>query len=326
MTHNPPDGELPPVVYTPTAVSKLTVSQISYLEATRAQAYEIMGGESGIFRPARPGNVVVVLGLSANWKTGFIVSELRREAARLDPAGDEACLYITWEDSVEETGILDVANETRLDVGDIVSGNVKDWDAIKRAAVRRGTLPLYVIGHSLANRKARARITMTDVAKAVYAIEDRLGIRFKLVGLDYLQIIPPDIARERQDKRIIVDENAQRIKDMSLALGCVTLMGCQAKQDLMERSWKLPRMNDGMETSGIMHVGNIIVGLWRPQTTDPNQVIGDPPFKVHPDMLIVGNAKQRRGETGDVAIMNVDFATNTLRGKMDMTTINLNED
>ena len=179
------------ITYTPIEVSALTIAQIEELENTKAQAIELFGGVTGLFGPARPGNVITILGLSGNWKTGAMVNEVRREAQRLDPVGNECCLYVTWEDAVEELGILDVANETRIDIADLMRGDVPDWDAIKRAAVKRGTLPVYIIGHSLRNRKRRDVITMDDVAKAVYMLEDKLSLKVKLAALDYLQIIPP---------------------------------------------------------------------------------------------------------------------------------------
>lgn len=320
-------GEMsePTILYRPQVVSDLTVKEIEFLQNTRAQAIDVFGGVTGLFNPARPGNVVTFLGLSGNWKTGAMISEVRREAARLDPAGDEICLYVTWEDAVEELGILDVANETRLDVGAIIRGEVADWNAVKRAAVKRGTLPVYIIGHSLQSRKKRETLTMDDVAKAVYWLEDELKQRVKLAALDYLQIIPPGAGMVGQPKRIWVDDNAQRVKNMALALGCPVYMGCQAKQDVMERDYKLPRMNDGMETAGIMHVSNTIVSLWRPQTTDAGGSVGNPPMNVVPNLMVVGNAKQRKGETGEVAYLNVDFSTNTVLGKMDVQSIRLDD-
>lgn len=314
------------IVYRPQDVSALTVKEIEFLENTKHLAIEIFGGATGLFNPARPGNVVTFMGLSGNWKTGAMISEVRREAQRLDPAGDECCLYVTWEDAVEELGILDVANESRLDVGKIIRGEVSDWGAVKRAAVKRGTLPVYIIGHSLQSRKKRQTLTMDDVAQAVFWMEDNLHLKVKLAALDYLQIIPADPKLASQPKRIWVDDNTQRIKNMALALGAPVFMGCQAKQEVMERDWKLPRMNDGMESAGIMHTSNTIVGLWRPQTTDANGSIGNPPMNVIPNLMVVGNAKQRKGETGDIEYLNVDFATNTVLGKMDINSINLNED
>lgn len=316
---------LPAILYRPADVSQLTLQTIEEFESNKAARVPLTPIDeiNSTLKAARPGELITIVALSSNWKTGFMQCALRNEAARLDPAGNECVLYVTYEVSIEECGMLDVANEARIDVGDIIDGNIQDWSAIKSAAIRRGAMPIYVIGNSIARRKERAKLTMTDVSKAAYIMENTLGLRIKLAAVDYLQIIPAEGARSSDERRIQVAANTQRCKDMAFALGCPVMIGCQAKQELYDRDWKLPRMNDGMETSGIMHITDKMIGLWRPWVTDPGGMIGEPEFKVTEDMLIVGVPKQRFGEVGKWWPLNVDFSRNEIRGLIDMKLLEL---
>ncbi len=316
----PPEPQT--IVYTPGEVSNLTLQAIEYRQSTRDRGVTLgVDAVDKVLKPMRPGELVSVIALSSNWKTGLMQYVARRAAEALDPAGDECVLYITWEIAVEEAGLLDLANATGIDIGEIADGNIKDWDALKRAAIKRGTLPIVVIGHSLARRKARPALNMTNVALAIRWLEDKLNLRVRLACLDYLQRIEWE---GEGDPRIQYTRNVQRCKDMALAIGAPVMLGVQAKQELMDRQWKLPRMNDGMETSAIMHASDKIIGLWRPIVTEgPDSTIGEGASRmtVTDSLLLMGISKQRFGRVGDWWPLSVDFARNQIRGVMEPTTI-----
>jgi replicative DNA helicase len=305
------------LVYTPGEVSSLTLEAIEDRRSTRDRGVLIgVDAVDRVLKPMRPGELVSVIALSSNWKTGLMQHLARRTAATLPGTGNECVLYVTWEIAVEEAGLLDLANATGLDIGDVAEGNVADWDKLKRAAVARGALPIVVIGHSLKRRKSRPMMTMTNVALAVRWLEDHLGLRVRLACLDYLQRIEWE---GEGDPRIQYSRNVQRCKDMALSLGAPVVLGCQAKQEVMDRNWKLPRMNDGMETASVMHASDKIIGLWRPVVTDgPGATIGQSPaIDVTDDLLLLGISKQRFGRVGDWWALNVDFAQNRIRGVME---------
>lgn len=309
------------IVYTPAEVSTLTLQAIEYRQSTLDRGVTLgIDQVDKVLKPFRPGELVSIIALSSNWKTGLMQYVARRTAEALDPTGDECVLYITWEVAVEEAGLLDLANATGIDIGEIADGNVTDWDKLKRAAVKRGTLPVVVIGHSLARRKARPALNLTNVGAAVRWLEDNLKLKVRLACLDYLQRIEWEGEGE---PRIQYTRNVQRCKDMALAIGAPVMLGCQAKQELMDRSWKLPRMNDGMETSAIMHASDKIIGLWRPLVTEgPDSTIGEGASRmmVNDDLLLLGISKQRFGRVGDWWPLSVDFARNQVRGVMEPVT------
>lgn len=312
------------IVYTPGQVSALTLEAIEARQRTRDRGVSLgVPAVDKVFKPMRPGELVTVIALSSNWKSGLMQHLARRTAAGLDGAGDECVLYVNWENAVEETGLLDLANATGVDLGELADGNVADWDQLKGAAVRRGATPIFVIGHSLERRKARPVMTMSAVAQAVLWLEDHLKLRVRLACLDYLQRIEWEGEGEARHQ---YSRMVQRAKDMALALGAPVVLGCQAKQEIMERAWKLPRMNDGMETSAIMHASDKIISLWRPAVTDGIGVtIGRAPndLPVTDDLLLLGLPKQRYGEAGAWWPLSVDFARNQIKGLVDYRTVHL---
>jgi len=106
----------------------------------------------------------------------------------------------------------------------------------------------------------------------------------------------PDI---RDNRRLQVFDSMNRAKDMALALGCPVLLGCQAKRDVLERDWKLPRMSDGEETSNIEHTTDKMLSFWYPKMSEPlGEMLGKTGIVVTEDLMICSLAKQRYGPAG----------------------------
>lgn len=307
------------LIYRPQDVSALTVAEIEYREKTKNSGVPVRlsGGPEKIINPMRGGELITVLGLSSNGKT-WLMNHLARETAKtLDPAGNDIVLYVSWEEAVEDIGITDIANSLKVDLTDIAHGNVKDWQAVKSAAVKRGSLPIYVLGHSMERRKSRPKLSMTNVALAVRKLEEEYGFRIRLTVLDYLQ----RIEREGDDEsRLQFSRNVDRAKDMAFATGAPVVLGCQAKQEVMSRDWKLPQMNDGMETSNTMHSSDKIFSVWRPYITDGAGAVicKEPYIEATPDLLMLGLPKQKRGDAGMWWPLTGDPKTNTIYGEADL--------
>lgn len=314
MTNTPPAD----IVYTPAEVSRLTLEAVETRERTKEVGIRLgISVVDDVFLPMRPGELITVLALSSNFKTGLMQHVARKTAAQLDPEGNECVIYVTWEVAVEELGMIDLANATQLDISDLAQGKIKDWDSLKRAAIKRGTQPIYVIGHSIARRKSRPVLTMTNIARAVAYLEDALNLRPRLSILDYLQRMEPEGDGE---PRLLHSRNVDRAKNMALATGAPVLLGCQAKQEVMDRRVKLPRINDGMETSNVMHSSDKIISLWRPVVTDGQGAsfeMGGKQMSASEELLIMGLSKQRFGKVGDWWPLRVDFAKNEIQGVID---------
>ena len=152
---------------------------------------------------------------------------------------------------------------------------------------------------------------------ALRVMEDELNLRPRLIALDYLQ----RMQREGDEEpRLQFSRNVDRCKDMALATGCPVLLGCQAKQEVMKRRIKIPRLDDGQETSNLMHTPDKIISLWRPAVTEGIGTkidMGHGDIEVTEDLLIACVAKQRYGRVGGYWFLKVDFATNKVLGQFD---------
>jgi replicative DNA helicase len=325
MAHGklPTASQADSLLHSPAEVSRLTKQTLEYLEQTKDFGVKTnIECLDKVLTPLRPGELIGVLALSSNFKTGFMQYVTRKLAQGLDKTGNECAVYVTWETAVEECGLMDIASATGLDAAQLARGEIKDWNAVKKAALKRGALPVYVIGHSLERRKKRPHMGLTTVALALQRLEEVYGMKPKLIALDYLQRMERD--GEETEPRLQFSRNVDRAKDMALALACPVMLGCQAKQDVMERAWKLPRMNDGMETSNFMHSPDKILSFWRPRVTEGlNGTLDKTNWQVTDDLLVCGIAKQRFGAVGDYWPLSVDFARNEIRGQMEFNHIDL---
>lgn len=314
------------ILYTPTEVSNLTLAEIKKLQAGKAEAVRVsLPGLNDKLKRLRPGSLTTVIALPSNWKTGLMQYMARDTAGQLDVGGNECVVFVTWEVAVEEMGVLDLGNAAHIAIDDLLDGNVKDWGALEKAALRRATTPIYVIGHSLQRRKSRPQLTMPAVAEALHVMEEERGLKPKIIFLDYLQRIQWE-SEGGADPRLQFSRNVDRAKDLSLQTGAPVVLGCQAKNDIMTRQMKLPRMNDGMETSNIQQTSDNVITLWRPLVTEGEgaeiEVFGQT-LTAKSDLLITHLAKQKFGEVGGWWPVSVDFATGEVRGQITLKQVRL---
>lgn len=305
------------IVYTPQQVSKLSTDVVKERRATPGAGVRL--GIPAIdkdMNPGRPGDLMSFIGRPSNFKTGLMLFMAKHETDKIikDEREKDCVLYVTWEVAVEESGILELANATQISADAIAQGNVTDaqWKKLLAAAVQRAVTPLWVIGHSIADRKRRPRLTLTDVATSIMFIEDEMGFHPSLIVLDYLQQIQPESGN---DRRLQMIENVHRAKDMALAMGCPVALGVQAGRQVDARQFKLPTMGDGMETSNIEHTSDKIITVWMPSTSEPqNSMVGNPPVAVTENLLIAGLVKQRFGRRGGPYYLHVQPEVNEIYG------------
>lgn len=259
--------------------------------------------------PHRPGELRVILGYTSNYKTGLMNYIARNAARELAKREDEsrAVITVTWEQSVEEQGIIDISQLAVLDVTKMMRGELteSDWKKLRKAAVMRGGLPWWLIGHSSETQTRRPRLGLNDLASALEYIIDVQKITPELIVLDYLQ----RIRRENNDEaRLQFMEMVDRCKDMALAYHVPVMLGSQAKRTVKERAWRLPQSDDGQETSNLEQSADSLLSVWMPkQDYPPDHKIewGELKLTVSPNLLIVGILKQRFGIAPKVLPLHV---------------------
>jgi len=264
-----------------------------------------------------PGELFGVLGFTSNYKSGIMAYIMRYHAHRLkrmfqSQSHNKIVITGTWEQSIEEQAIIDIAQITilptsRIMQGDISKGELQD---LHEGAIERGKLPWWLIGHSVHSKTRRPRLSMTEVDKALEII-DGMGFDPVLIALDYLQRIRREKADMREGYMDIVDKS----KDLSLASHCPVMLGCQAKREVQARKWKLPNKDDAQETSNFEQSCDKMVSSWLPKNDYPENSelqYGDLSFTVKESLLLMSIAKQKFGKAPHLMQYRVNLALNEI--------------
>jgi replicative DNA helicase len=307
------------VVFGPQQVGRLAVNVIE-----ERSANPNIGIKTGIdvvdnvLNPHRPGELRVVLGYTSNYKSGLMNFIARHNANVIKQNGelDSKCVItITWEQSVEEQGITDLGQLSCIDMTKMMRGELDEveWKKLKKAAVERGVLPWWLIGHSSESKERRPRLTMTQVWHALEYIIDVQKITPQLVVMDYLQRIEREKGDTMREQYMqIVD----RCKDLALALHVPVMLGSQAGRQVKgTRQWRLPQVDDGQETSNLEQSADSFISTWMPKNDYPaGQVIeyGDKTYTVTPNLLVLGVMKQKFGQAPKLFQLHVTPETNQI--------------
>lgn len=319
-----PRPDVASITFGPQEASSLAIKKIDLLR------HDIGGGvKTGIadvddiVLPFRPGELITVLGYTSNYKSGFM-NWLSKQAVKSIPEGsDEIVIRVTWEQSVEEDTLQWLAGDSSLSVTRLARGLVdeEEWRLLIKSSVRRAVCPMWIIGHSeiesREQRRARPRMTMTDVGKAIqYTVNEATDTqwRVRMIVLDYLQRIRPDES-DGNTRREQVMEIVNRAKDCAISFGCPVVLGVQAgRQSQTHEKDKFPTIDDGQETSNIEQSSDKMFGLWYPiKTEEPNTLIAG--YKVDKNLLMLRLLKQKLGESPKTFVLRVDPEKNFI-GKM----------
>lgn len=265
--------------------------------------------------PMRPGELVAVVGYTSNYKSGLMNYIARTEARRLAEHETEgkAVFTFTWEQSIEEQGIVDISQLTRIDVDKMMRGALtdNDWVDLRRGAIERGTLPWWLVGHSSEAGRRRPRLCMTDAALIMEYVVDSQQVTPSLIVLDYVQRIRRENEKTREGFMEIVD----RAKDMALAFHCPVILGSQAKRDVKERRWRLPQLDDGQETSNLEQSADKFLSVWLPKNDYPTGEtveFGDTWIQVTDNLLVLGIMKQKFGPAPRILQLHVEPQVNEI--------------
>jgi replicative DNA helicase len=253
-----------------------------------------------VLNPHRPGELRVILGFTRNYKSGLMNYICRHNARRLIENGEadkKAVITVTWEQSIEEQGIVDIAQIVALDTTKLMRGELDEheWKKLRKGAVQRGALPWWIVGHSSESKERRPRLTITDVARALEYIVDVQKVEPYLIALDYLQRVQREKGSTmREQFMTIVD----RAKDMAMAFHVPVMLGSQAGRDVQARNWRLPQIEDGQETSNLEQSADSFLSVWMPKNDYPTGTqleYGDTDYTVNDNLLIMGILKQKFG-------------------------------
>lgn len=316
------------ITFAPQDVSRLSLQEIERRSTTKGEGVPFyIDALDRLINPMRPGDLTAIIARPGNWKTSLALWTARQEATTIYKARQQgvsgafgdAVVYVTWEIAVEDAGILDLSNAAQVDIAKIASGTIDDaqWGVLKAKAASRAGFPLWIMGHSLENRKERPQLRLKDVLEALRWMEDEMKVKPGLIVLDYLQAMSQD-EQDRNNRRQQITSDVQLSKDIGYAMAAPVILCCQAKREVDDRNNKVPLQGDGMESSSIEHVADKIVPAMYPikYYADGDIIqVGNQEIQAGPNVLVTSVAKQRYGPVGGPQLLKVDPTTNTVLGE-----------
>ena len=244
--------------------------------------------------PMRAGDEIAIIARPGMGKTS-IMAYLARETAKKLPLG-QAVVYVTWEQSAEELEAFFQA-DGQFSISDIAWGRA-DLDEVKKRAVKRAGLPIWVIGHGIGRAGQKMpRMTPEVVLGAIESMQEDYGVTPALMLFDYMQLVPVEQARDRIQQ---VTEVPILIKELALRVGAPAVVGVQARREVDDRDIKLPELRDAQWASSIEQTCDKVFALWRPFQTEiagSRVQVGNDFFIVNESLMIFRMLKQR-GDAG----------------------------
>lgn len=295
------EEELRELIANPRENSNSYIEFAKVLKAGGIIKWGIPSVDRAIFPPP-PGFVVGILGRPGNGKSSVLAYLAKYNAEQLVKMGatNKCVLYITLDQSREEIEAF-LQSDATLNVSDLAWGNV-DMDKLVAKSMNRVNLPIWVMGRSIIGRKKkRARMTVDNMFSAIRLMESRYGVTPALICIDYIQIVPVEKARERQEQ---VTQAITDSKELAEDVGAVVMLASQAGRQVVGRSDDdIPGEADSMWTSAFEQTVDKGFSVWRPWTKRGLEEVVDKvtkkPYHVTPNLFILQNWKNRFGEPGE---------------------------
>lgn len=208
-------------------------------------------------------------------------------------------IYVTKETAIEEILLRLLANYVTIDIKDIkMNKPYINWVDIHENADRMmEDNPIIFIGHSLYANDTRKVLSAQKVIEDIDRIHQKIGCPTALAAIDYLQRFDWD---GEHDRRLSLFKCVDGFKDNALEGKYPSLLGCQGRREVSDKTFPVPTDRDALETSNIEHTADWMIGQMRPiKYWEAGTVI--PKSKnntiVTPDLFYVNILKQRSGET-----------------------------
>lgn len=294
-------------IFTPHEASTLTLGLIESRRNDPDQGVPLyIPSLDAYFKRMRPGELVVVLGRTSNFKSGLMQYISRHHAAYLEQTGDPRCvMYVTWEQAIEEMTLTELAAATGERPDELAEGKYRDFGNLVARAMDRSTLPMWLMGHSLERRVKRPRLSMSDVERGLAYAADEWGMKPGLIALDYLQRIRAEGGR---DERTQFNHIVEQVKDFGLSMGCPVLLGSQAGRQVMQRRVKIPLIEDAKGTGNIEETADGVLQVLMPKTAEvlhsllPDEYGLSEKYGnvfITEDLLTITAGKRRGGRAGE---------------------------
>jgi replicative DNA helicase len=265
------EKDITKAIFSPPEVSARTIASINeersnpgYLSIGIKQFTNSFGVDD--FVMARKSKVIGLLGDTSQMKTTLLTHMARGMVKQIDIEQNEIGLFVTWEDNVEDFGMRDIANVSKIPVKSLYNGDVKEYEfeRMMKAAADRAQTPLWLAGHSETSA-SRPMLTMTDIFAVCDNLINKQNKVIRFIILDYLQRMNRDDTGERET-RMQFAKIMDSVKNLALTYKTSVFIGSQVRRELVEKAGKdrQPQMHWAMETSNFEHSCDGLLSVWMP--------------------------------------------------------------
>lgn len=271
------------------------------------------------FLPVLPGELISIIARPGHFKTGFMLRWARTRAEELRRLGNEGnetarrsvVVYITMEQKVEELRLFHVAAESKVSMSDVASGQIENWDHVKKGLRELYPVPLWFIGRSMKRRKHKIQMTEDAIYEALTGIEQWNGDEqtqiIDSVYIDYLQKFrAPNGDGFVEYYSGLMNTLANWAGDFMTRI----VLGVQAKREVDRRDVQIPLMDDGQWTSTIEQFSDGVISLVRPCLYPKKEFDGV--TIAGTDQLLVSCLKRKMGPANFKGWVHIDPKYNSL--------------
>lgn len=292
--------------WTPEELATLSVEYYDYMGRTPGVQWDIPSLREML--PWRPGTVVGLVARPGHGKTTLAVAkavETANQIVRDGKQATECVVYVSFDQAAEELEALVQAAggmsatafmETTLPREEVVAQSLK-----------RPNLPIFLMGKSSLRRRATPRMTIDVLYTGLYALERKYRRRPRLIIIDYLQIVPVEVAKERVEQ---VGEVVIRGGELALDLGCPIVFCAQATQAVDAREDKMPTIADCQWSSALSQEGDVIITAQRPWLSYKDHSkrlrLHGVEYDITPELFLLRVEKQRFKGAGTLYILRLE--------------------
>lgn len=305
-------------LFDPPQISVKTSKSIERSKASGVRSYDIgIPGLEDKYVMARANKINGIVADTSQGKTTVSGVIARRMAEQLDIENEEIGLFVTWEDTVEDFGLSDFANISKIPLASLFHGDVKEHEMkrLLRASVERAKTPLWIMGQSEESTHLQPQFTMTDVSHAVDYLVNTQKKKVKFVILDYLQSIDRSDVRHEPDGRLQFAGVMNKIKEFTMSFHPCTWVGSQVTRSKVEKvKWRQPQIHWAMETANFEHRCDGAISLWLPwksldvweqgECMKEKEGVDGKAIYVRPETMLVEIIKQKKAPTGHVQALD----------------------
>jgi hypothetical protein len=182
-------------------------------------------------------------------------------------------------------------------------------EIVKRKALSRPELPIWLVGKSVSDANKRMPpMTFDIIYDNIQGLKENFNVTPRLICFDYLQIIPIAGKRTRQEE---VSEAITLTKQLAIDVGCPILIGVQAKEAVDSSKSKIPGLADAYYSSVVSHVVDKNFGLLKPVRIAEKGKLVDFGGRYHTidnNLFVVRMSKQRMDDGSRTWAFNFDMA------------------